>query len=110
MRLIQNDDFIPEIGYCKLNLLTNCTISPLIEMENCCIDFDVCYQTCGEDYRECLRSLKLCISLKCQNHSDDEFCAMKKIESLFDANFDVKRCDMYSAAQRKACECDDRIS
>lgn len=108
MNIVQNDDFIPEIGFCKSNLLNNLTTSPT-EMENCCIHFDICYQTCGADYHECLRSLELCIRLKCQNNND-EFCAMKMIENQIKRNFDVKKCDIYLAAQREACACEDQIS
>lgn len=111
LHLNQNVDFIPQIGFCKSNFLTNLTTEhsrALIGLENCCIDFDICYQTCGADYRECRRVLKLCLRLKCENSPAN--CEAMKFENEIEALIDAETCDAYSSAQNRACVCEDRIS
>lgn len=115
MKLSQNENFIPLIGFCKTNFLANFTAenSPLLEMENCCIDFDICYQTCGKSYQECLSVLKLCTEVRCDNgilkKVNADFCNLRTLKRRMQKLLKFEMCDYYSDAQKSACICVDRI-
>jgi secretory phospholipase A2 len=106
--LQQNDDFIPEIGYCESGALNITKHVVSNELRNCCIEHDICYQTCDSDRIECDKNLNLCVQLFCETAGSKvqiEICEPYQKHQLSSHNIEFKRCQQFVKSQLEACLC-----
>lgn len=85
-------------------------------VNHCCIQRDVCHQTCGKTLKECHDEWKQCTVDACGDHQDCKMMAdmftmdMPRDESMmnmFNSNktHDEMRCMNYEKHQKSACKC-----
>jgi secretory phospholipase A2 len=86
------------------------------DLKNCCIEHDICYQTCNSKRIECDENLKLCIQLYCETVESAEqvhICVtfQSHINShnnnlLLQSNKSMG-CEKFVNSQLEACSCVD---
>ncbi|KAL7015559.1 hypothetical protein ACKWTF_016522 [Chironomus riparius] len=100
-KLYPTSNYKPTFNGCGSGGLTiSMNKLPKPEIENCCNDHDICYDTCKKDKVNCDNVFRNCMIRACGSSMDCFLVA----ESLYQA-VDNLGCPAYISAQSSACTC-----
>lgn len=109
--LDQNEEFIPQIGNCERNYFNISEKNILSnDLRECCIEHDICYQTCDSDRNECEKNFELCLQINCESSQSVEQIEICKtsLNRIQSNNSNDKQCEIFVNAQLEACVCIDK--
>lgn len=93
-----------------MGLNINTEYLPAVEMENCCNDHDICYDTCNKDKELCDIEFKRCLYNYCDTHDKSAIGTVvtkgcKAAAKMLFTGTMTLGCRSYLDAQERSCYC-----
>lgn len=107
----KNKFYTPSANGCgSLGLNINKEYLPAVEMENCCNDHDICYDTCLKDKELCDIEFKRCLYNYCDTHEKSAIGSVvskgcKAAAKMLFTGTMTLGCRSYLDAQERGCYC-----
>ncbi|XP_031630337.1 group XIIA secretory phospholipase A2-like [Contarinia nasturtii] len=108
---VKNRLYTPSANGCgSLGLNINKEYLPAVEMEHCCNDHDICYDTCNKDKELCDIEFKRCLYNYCDTHEKTTIGTVvskgcKAAAKMLFTGTITLGCRSYLDAQARACYC-----
>lgn len=106
-----NRYYQPSANGCgSLGLNINTEYLPAVEMENCCNEHDICYDTCNKDKELCDIEFKRCLYNYCDTHEKTAVGSIvakscKAAAKMLFTGTITLGCKSYLDTQERACYC-----
>ncbi|XP_060658037.1 group XIIA secretory phospholipase A2 [Drosophila nasuta] len=110
-RAVQNKFYVPTADGCgSLGLRISTEYLPAAEMETCCNDHDICYDTCNSDKELCDLDFKRCLYKYCDSYeksiaSDLMTKGCKAAAKMLFTGTLTLGCKAYLDSQQRSCYC-----
>ncbi|XP_065360054.1 group XIIA secretory phospholipase A2 [Calliphora vicina] len=111
IRPVQNKLYTPTADGCgSLGLRISTEYLPAVEMETCCNDHDICYDTCNSDKELCDLDFKRCLYKYCDSYeksiaSDLMMKGCKAAAKMLFTGTLTLGCKSYLDSQQRTCYC-----
>lgn len=107
----RNKFYTPSADGCgSLGMKISKEYLPAVEMENCCNDHDICYDTCNKDKELCDIEFKRCLYNYCDSHEKSAVGTIvtkgcKTAAKMLFTGTITLGCKSYLDAQERSCYC-----
>ncbi|XP_017493518.1 PREDICTED: group XIIA secretory phospholipase A2-like, partial [Rhagoletis zephyria] len=111
VRPVQNKLYTPTADGCgSLGLRINTEYLPAVEMENCCNEHDICYDTCNSNKELCDLDFKRCLYKYCDTidksvGSEYLITSCKAAAKVLFTGTLTLGCKSYLDSQKRTCYC-----